>query len=110
ALPQRSGGSRSRDDVMRALYTDSYNRGRNYTPEDFQRVAEAEAGASLEDFFRRYVRGREELDYNAALEVAGLRLDTAAAPDAPRTVANESGYVYALGATIAQDGERLVIR
>src|SRR5205823_3034057 len=100
-IRKRSGGAHSLDDVMRALYTDFYKRGRNYTPADFQRVAEAEAGASLEDFFRRYVRGRDELDYNAALEVAGLRLDTSST-SAGRPAAAEA---Y-LGATFARDGER----
>ena len=34
------------------------------------------AGSSLEQFFAKYVRGLQELDYNAALNVAGLQLDT----------------------------------
>src|SRR5256714_8523494 len=33
------------------------------------------AGASLDDFFARYVRGVEELPYNEFLSAAGLRLD-----------------------------------
>jgi predicted metalloprotease with PDZ domain len=105
-IRKRSNGARSLDDVMRALYTEFYKKNRNYTPEDFQRMAETAAGASLEDFFRRFVRGREELDYNAALEVAGLRLDTAGASDAGRPAAEEA---Y-LGATLSQDGERLTVR
>src|SRR5437588_7816388 len=90
---------------MRALYTDFYKRGRNYTPEDFQRVAESAAGTGLDDFFRRYVRGREELDYNAALDTAGLRLDTSSTP-AGRP-ATEEAY---LGATFARDGEQVLGR
>ena len=72
----RSGGARSLDDVMRALYEDFYKKDRNFTSQDFQRAAERAAGGSLEEFFRRYVRGRDELDYDAALGLAGLRLDT----------------------------------
>jgi predicted metalloprotease with PDZ domain len=104
-IRKRSGGARSLDDVMRALYADFYKRGRNYTPEDFQRTAEAAAGASLEDFFRRYVRGHDELDYNAALEVVGLRLDTASTADG--RPASEEAY---LGATLDQTGDRLTVR
>ncbi|HEX3560015.1 MAG TPA: PDZ domain-containing protein [Pyrinomonadaceae bacterium] len=104
-IRKRSNGAHTLDDVMRSLYTDFYKRGRNYTPEDFQRTAEAAAGVSLEDFFSRYVRGREELDYNSALEVVGLRLDTASAPDG-RT-ANEEAY---FGATYARDGEQVLGR
>jgi predicted metalloprotease with PDZ domain len=104
-IRRRSNGARSLDDVMRALYNDFYKRGRNYTPEDFQRTAEASAGASLDDFFRRYVRGREELDYNTALTWVGLRLDTAS--DAAGRPAPLEAY---LGATLEQAGERLNVR
>jgi len=104
-IRKRSGGAHSLDDVMRSLYRDFYEKGRNYTPEDFQRVAESAAGTSLEDFFKAYVRGREELDYNAALDVAGLRLDTSSTP-AGRPAAEEA---Y-LGATFARDGEQVLGR
>jgi predicted metalloprotease with PDZ domain len=109
-IRRRSSGSRSLDDVMRALYTDYFKRGRNYTPEDFRRESERAAGSSLEEFFRRYVRGREELDYNAALEWVGLRLDTGAPANSARVAGDSSGYIYPLGATVAQDDERLVVR
>jgi predicted metalloprotease with PDZ domain len=108
-IRRRSNDKRSLDDVMRALYSDYFKRGRNYTPEDFQREAERAAGSSLEDFFKAYVRGREELNYNAALEWVGLRLDTSA-PAGSRPAAGEGGYVYPLGATVAQEGERLTVR
>jgi predicted metalloprotease with PDZ domain len=102
-IRKRSRGTKSMDDVMRYLYTDFYKKGRNYTPEDFQRVAEQMAGGSLEPFFSRYVRGREELDYNASLEAVGLRLDTGRSTDA----AARKAY---LGADVGQDGERLMVR
>ena len=104
-IRRRSGGARTLDDVMRALYNDYFKRGRNYTPADFQQAAERAAGTSLEEFFRRYVRGREELDYDAALAWVGLRLDTAsdAAGRPAPTVAD-------LGATFAKDGEQVVGR
>jgi predicted metalloprotease with PDZ domain len=104
-IRKRSSGTHSLDDVMRALYKDFYKRGRNYTPEDFQRVAEAAAGTSLEDFFKAYVRGHDELDYNAALDTAGLRLDTAS--NVAGRPAAEEAY---LGATFARDGEQVVGR
>jgi predicted metalloprotease with PDZ domain len=108
-IRRRSAGARSLDDVMRALYNDYFKRGRNYTPEEFQREAERAAGSSLEEFFQRYVRGREELDYNAALEWVGLRLD-ASAPAGGARAASGDGYVYPLGAAVAQEGERLAVR
>ncbi len=108
-IRERSRGIRSLDDVMRLLYNEYAKRGRNYTPEDFQRAAEQVAGASLEDFFRLYVRGRAELNYNAALATAGLRLETGSGTDVeqqPRPAA-EKAY---LGATLTQDGDRLIVR
>ncbi len=102
-IRRRSGGARSLDDVMRSLFTEFFKRKLNYTPEDFQRAAEAAAGASLEDFFRRFVRGREELDYNAALAFVGLQLDTQS--DAAGKTPVEKAF---LGATYAKDGEQVV--
>ena len=63
------------------------------------------AVSSLDDFFRRFVRGTEELNYNAALEAAGLRLDT----DAPATGGARVDTAF-FGAEVAEEGERLVVR
>lgn len=104
-IRRRSNGARSLDDVVRALYNDFFKQNRNYTPEDFQRLAERAAGTGLEDFFRRYVRGREELDYNAALASVGLRLDTAS--DAAGRPAPTSAD---LGATLEEKDGRLTIK
>ncbi|HZT61173.1 MAG TPA: PDZ domain-containing protein [Pyrinomonadaceae bacterium] len=104
-IRKRSDGAHSLDDVMRALYRDFYKQGRNYTPEDFQREAEAAAGTSLDEFFTRYVRGHDELDYNSALDAAGLRLDTASGPSG--RPAPEEAY---LGATFAREGEQVLGR
>jgi predicted metalloprotease with PDZ domain len=90
---------------MRALYKEFAGKGLNYTREDFQRAAERAAGASLEEFFRRYVRGREELDYDAALAWVGLRLDTAS--DKAGRPAAEEAY---LGATFEEREGRLSVK
>jgi predicted metalloprotease with PDZ domain len=105
-----SGGAHSLDDVMRYLYTEFYQKGRNYTPADFQRACELYAGRSLDDFFRRYVRGREELDYNDALAGVGLRLVAASKTNAAgssEATPREEAY---LGANLNQDGDRLLVR
>jgi predicted metalloprotease with PDZ domain len=104
-IRKRSNGAKSLDDVMRYLYTDYYKKGRNYTPEDFQKVCELMAGSSLEQFFTMYVRGREELDYNAALAAAGLQLDTKGAAEDSKSQPN----AY-LGADLAQENNRLMVR
>jgi len=104
-IRKRSNGAKSLDDVLRSLYNEYAKGGRNYTPEDFQRVSEQMAGASLNQFFSRYVRGTEELDYNAALNAAGLQLVTTGTSD-PAKPAAPKAY---LGANFRQDGDRLAI-
>jgi predicted metalloprotease with PDZ domain len=99
-----SKGTKSLDDVMRHLYTEFYKKDRNYTPADFQKVSELMAGSSLEEFFAKYVRGREELNYNASLVAAGLRLDTTGVTAAQKPV--EKAY---LGADLVQEGDRLTV-
>jgi predicted metalloprotease with PDZ domain len=76
-IRRRTGGAKSLDDVMRYLYTEFFLKGRNYTPADFQKACELADGASLEDFFSRYVRGKDDLTqvYNRMLSGAGLRLE-----------------------------------
>jgi predicted metalloprotease with PDZ domain len=104
-IRQKSAGAKSLDDVMRHLHREFYKQNRNYTPQDFQRAAESMAGNTLEDFFSRFVRGRDELDYNGSLAAAGLKLDTGV------TITNGKPVerVY-LGADTAQDGDRVIVR
>ena len=99
-IRKRTNNAKSLDDVLRYLYTEFFKKNRNYGPADFQKASELVAGSSLADFFSKYVRGTEELDYNAALEAAGLRLDTGAGP---------VERVY-FGADVAQDVDRLIVR
>jgi predicted metalloprotease with PDZ domain len=104
-IRKRSQGAKSLDDVMRYLYTEFYKKDRNYSPADFQRACEIMAGSALDSFFTRYVGGREELDYDSALAVAGLRLDRTAAADGSKAL--EKTY---LGADLAQEEDRLQVK
>ena len=104
-IRKRSKGAKSLDDVMRYHFNEFYQQGRNYTPQDFQKTCELMAGASLDRFFSRYVRGLEELDYDAALNAAGLRLDTKGGTDRVRGQVAKDYF----GADLAQQGERLMI-
>ncbi|HEV2913067.1 MAG TPA: hypothetical protein VGX92_07110 [Pyrinomonadaceae bacterium] len=92
-IRRETAGRASLDDVMRRMYrkfyvesaNDTYYlRGRGYTDEDFERVASEVAGADLQDFFRRYVRGVETPPYDEALAAVGLRLVREAARTSPR--------------------------
>jgi predicted metalloprotease with PDZ domain len=96
---------KSLDDVMRYLYQEFSQKGRNYTPEDFQKACETVASKNLSGFFDAYVRGREEIDYDSFLSVVGLRLDRFGG--APVSRLKETAY---FGANLAQEGERLIVR
>ena len=104
-IRKRSRGAKSLDDVMRYLYTEYFKKNRNYGPVDFQKACELMAGGSLEEFFSRFVRGKEELDYNGALEAAGLRLET----NAPGATARGASDRIFFGADITQDADRLMV-
>jgi predicted metalloprotease with PDZ domain len=95
-----SNGTKSLDDVMRHLYDEFAKKGRNFTPEDYQKISEMMAGKSLDDFFSKYVRGTEEIDYNAILQGVGVQL---------KAEANNAGKSY-IGANFAEEDGRLTIR
>ncbi len=95
-----SGGTKSMDDVMRYLYTEHFKKGKNYTPEDFQKVSEMMAGKSLEDFFSKYVRGEAEIDYDAIMSGIGVKTNVGE-PNKARAY---------IGADLAEEAGRLTIR
>ncbi|PYS67810.1 MAG: peptidase M61 [Acidobacteria bacterium] len=99
-IRKRSNGTKSLADVMRYLLKD-----RNYTPADFQKACELMAGSSLEDLFAKYVRGKEELDYNAALGAAGLKLETTTIGEGGKPIER----VY-FGADTVWENDRLIVR
>jgi len=107
-IRKRSNNAKSLDDVMRYLFAEFYKKNRNYGPADFQKACELMAGGSLEEFFSRYVRGKEELNYDAALEAAGLRLDTTATAPANANVTVVDTTFF--GAEIAEERDRLVVQ
>jgi predicted metalloprotease with PDZ domain len=111
-IRRRTKSAKSLDEVMRALYNDFYKKGRNYSPADFQKVCETVAGGSLEEFFARYVRGRDELPYNQIFAAAGLQLEQAGIKfEKLRDKLPEGVPVTAfLGADLENSGERLVIK
>jgi predicted metalloprotease with PDZ domain len=100
-IRKASSGAKSLDDVMRYLYAEHFKKNKNYTPEDYQKVSEIMAGKSLNDFFGKYVRGTEEIDYNSILAGFGLELSTT------NSSARRQAY---LGADFAQDGDKFTIR
>lgn len=65
--------ARSLDDVLRQLYLNSAHRNRSYTAADLPRIVARVAGKNLDDFFSRFVAGKEKLDIEESLRCAGLK-------------------------------------
>ena len=86
----------SLDQVMRALYNDTYKHGRGFTRADWWgAVSRASGGKSFSDFARRYVDGREALPIDSVLQLAGLqsRSDTLREPRLGVATATDSAGV-----------------
>lgn len=75
---QATQGHRSLDDVMRYLYTEYYqNQNRGFTEDEIQLAIEQVAGKSFEDFFKAYIWGTEEINFDAFLSYVGCHLENA---------------------------------
>ena len=73
AIRRRSGGARSLDDALRALWRGFGARGVPY-PEDVQPIFEEAVGLDLGDVFARQIRGTEDPDLAGELAEVGLAL------------------------------------
>ena len=71
----------SLDGVMRELYQTTYKKGRGFTFEDWWgAVRRAANGRSFDDFYRRYVDGRDPYPWSEAFRTIGLRLERDSVP------------------------------
>jgi predicted metalloprotease with PDZ domain len=81
-IRNRSDNSKSLNDAFNnlknrtwtAAKTSYYLQGRGYTEEDVEQAVSAAAGMNMKEWFNRHVGGTEDMDYDAALAWAGLRL------------------------------------
>ena len=84
-LRAKTANHRSLDDVFNALKRRSweapkssyYLQGRGYTERDVELAATEIAGEDMHPWFERYVGGTDDLDYDALLARAGLRITRA---------------------------------
>ena len=76
-IRQRTGGTRSLDDVMRALF-DFGATGKRYTYDDVVRVLVSVGGEEMRPFMTRYVSGRELLPFQLLLGDAAVAVRTSA--------------------------------
>ena len=100
SIRSASGGTKSLDDVMRYLWAEFFKKNRNFTPEDYQKASEMMAGKSLDDFFAKYVRGRDDIDYDSIVSAFGIQLKVTT-PNASRAY---------IGADTVEENGRLNIR
>ena len=70
-LRQATGNAHSLDDVMRALYTRFWQQGRGFTTQDLLGIMRP-WWPGVDDFYERYVNGRERLPYQEVLPLAGI--------------------------------------
>ncbi len=73
-IREATGNAHSLDDVMRQLYADSWGRGRGFTTQDLLGLIRAWY-PGVDDFYRRWIRGREPLPYAEVLPRGGIAVD-----------------------------------
>jgi predicted metalloprotease with PDZ domain len=69
-----TGGRHSLDDVMRALLAESWGRGRGFTTSQLLGLMRPWY-PGVDDFYRRWIRGREPLPYDSVLPLAGIAVE-----------------------------------
>jgi len=75
-LRRATGDAHGLATLLQRLYVEFAREGRRYTTDDVQRVAGAVAGASMEWFFDKHVRGGVPVDFRPVFTALGLQLDT----------------------------------
>jgi predicted metalloprotease with PDZ domain len=73
-IRSRTAGAKSLDDVMRLLLENHGLPKPGFTDAELKATFEKVAGGDLSDFWRRYISGREVIDFQAWLGKAGLQL------------------------------------
>jgi predicted metalloprotease with PDZ domain len=68
-------GKYSLDDVMRYMYNTYYKtKNRGYTDEEFKQGLEKFSGKNLDEFYKKYIYGLADIDYDKYLGYAGYHL------------------------------------
>jgi predicted metalloprotease with PDZ domain len=77
-IRDRTDNEKSLDDVLRSMNKEFAEQNKPYRDSlDVRLTAEKVAGASFEDFFRKYIAGADPLPYRDVLGLAGLELKKA---------------------------------
>ncbi|WP_457269139.1 M61 family metallopeptidase [Pedobacter sp. UYEF25] len=86
-----TNGTKSLDDVMKAMYLQCKKLNRGYTDAEFKAMVEKVSGENFTDFWNNYVYGVEDVDYNKYFGYAGVMISAEnATPGKPYTGATAS--------------------
>jgi predicted metalloprotease with PDZ domain len=110
AIRDWTANRRDLDDVMRLLYRRFYRReDRGVTPEDIEQACDEVAGRPTRALFDAIVRGRDEVDWQQYLRLAGLEIASKQEPPPARKVkpGDETARAY-LGIRLKQDHGSIV--
>ena len=75
AIINSTKGTKSLDDVMKAMYQEYFvKKDIGFTDAEFKAMAEKIAGISFDDIYNKYVNGTEAINYQTYLGYAGLKV------------------------------------
>ncbi len=97
-----TNGEKDLDDLMKYLYEEYYKKQkRGFKPEEFKAACEKLSGRNLDEIFTKYISGRETIDFEKYLKLAGMKLDIGKS--------TRAGYPL-LGISIRENNGRLITR
>jgi len=68
-------GTKSLDDVMKAMYLQCKATGKGYTDAEFKAMVEKISGISFTNFWAKYVNGTDPIEYSKYLGYAGINVE-----------------------------------
>jgi predicted metalloprotease with PDZ domain len=107
-IRSRTNGAKSLDDVMRLLL-DKYGLPKpGFTDSQLKAAFDTVAGTDLSDFWKKYVSGTDDIDFNAYFSKIGLVLTKAYPKDTPHadSTTDKPG---SLGMRTRANGDRVVV-
>ena len=90
-IRHRTENRASLDTVLRTLWTERGKPGRGLEEGELGPIASRATGVDLDPFFKRYVRGTDEIDFDGVARRAGLSFGPK--PKEPETETDEPGYL-----------------
>jgi len=73
-IAKATKGTKSLDDVMKAMYLQGKTSKRGYTDAEFKAMAEKISGISFNDFYANYINGTQPAEYQKYFGYAGIKV------------------------------------